>query len=69
MYNTLVQSVLPYGSKIWEMSKTEQQKLNAVEMDFLRRGCRVSRLEYIENTEIRHRMEKQQLKTYDIYMV
>ena len=41
LYNTVVQSILMYGSETWEMTKRDQQRINAVEMDFLRRSCRV----------------------------
>lgn len=58
IYNSIVQSILIYGSETWELSKRHRQQINAVEMDFLRRGCRVSRLEHVTNAEIRNRMQK-----------
>ena len=58
LYNTVVQSILMYGSETWEMTKRDQQRINAVEMDFLRRSCRVSRVDRVRNSEIRERTQK-----------
>jgi hypothetical protein len=55
-------------------NKEDKQRLEAVEMDFMRRSCRVSRLQRITNEEIKRRMnrgknviekmEERQLKWY-----
>ncbi|KAF2890160.1 hypothetical protein ILUMI_16013 [Ignelater luminosus] len=47
-----------YGSEVWEMTQIDRGKINATEMDFLRRSCRVFKLEHIKNTEIINRTGK-----------
>lgn len=54
---TLVESVLTYGSEVWTMSAAVKRKLNAIEMDYLRRGARRSRRERVRNEEIRSIMD------------
>lgn len=66
IYNSIVQTILIYGSETWELSKRHRQQINAVEMDFLRRGCRVSKLEHVTNVEIRNRMQKNSTSTEEI---
>jgi hypothetical protein len=58
VYNSIVQSILIYGSETWEISKRDCQRLNAVEMDFLRRSSRISRMDRVRNLEIRERVGK-----------
>lgn len=58
IYHSIVQSILLYGSDTWELTKRDKQRINAVEMDFLRRSCRVSRMDRIRNLEIRERIGK-----------
>ena len=60
MNNAILRSVLMYGAEAWELTKRNKDRLNAVEMDFLRRSCRVSRIEHIRNEEIRRRMNQQE---------
>jgi hypothetical protein len=38
MYETIVESILLYGSEVWEITKRDKQRLEAVEMDFMRRS-------------------------------
>lgn len=45
------------------MSKKDQQRINAVENDFIRQGCRVFTLEH---TEIRDRMGTQRMIANEI---
>nr|CAH7720024.1 unnamed protein product [Callosobruchus chinensis] len=56
IYQSIVQSILLYGSEVWETTKRDRQRLEATEMDYLRSSCGVSRLEKIKNEEIRRRM-------------
>lgn len=58
MYKTIVQSILIYGSETWEMTNRDKQRISAVEMDFLRRSSRVSRLERVRNVVVRERIKK-----------
>jgi hypothetical protein len=55
-----VESVLLYGSEIWRLNEYYRKRLQAVEMDYLRRSVRVSRLEHISNQEIRTRMNAEE---------
>jgi hypothetical protein len=52
----MVESTLCYGSEIWTINAETKRRLNAVEMDYLRRSARVSRFKHIKNEEIRRRM-------------
>lgn len=45
IYEAIVESILLYRSEVWEITKRDKQRLEAVEMDFMRRSCRVSRLQ------------------------
>jgi hypothetical protein len=56
----LVESVLLYGSEIWTLKNYYRKILQAVEMDYLRRSARVSRLEHVSNQEIRTRMNAEE---------
>jgi hypothetical protein len=66
IYNSIVQSILTYGSEAWEITRRDSDRLRAVEMDALRRSCRVSRLERIRNEEIRRWMNKEDTVTEEI---
>jgi hypothetical protein len=41
IYETIVKSILLYGSEVWGITKRDKESLEAVEMDFVRRSCRV----------------------------
>ncbi|KAJ4435246.1 hypothetical protein ANN_23824 [Periplaneta americana] len=56
----LVESVLNYGSEIWVTNAYYRKRILALEMDYLRRSARVSRLDHIKNEEIRHRMDAEE---------
>ena len=49
-----------YGCEVWLLKTEEQRKLLALEMDYLRRSGRVSRLQKILNTAIRNKMQAEQ---------
>ena len=55
----VVESVACYGCEVW-LKTEEQRKLLALEMDYLRRSARVSRLQKIPNTAIRNKMQAEQ---------
>ena len=46
-----------YGYEVWLLNREEQRKLLALEIDYLRRSARVSRLQKIPNTAIRNKMQ------------
>ena len=56
----MVESVAYYGCEVWLLKREEQRKLLALEMDYLRRSARVSRLQKIQNTTIRSKMQADQ---------
>ena len=56
IYNSIVRSTVTYGAEIWKLNKNLTSKLMSMEMDFLRRSARHSRLEKIRNTIIRKEM-------------
>jgi Reverse transcriptase (RNA-dependent DNA polymerase) len=71
---TLVESVMCYGAELWTMGVDEKRRIQAVEMDYLRRSAGISRLERRTNEEVRHimnatetindRIEKRSLKWF-----
>ncbi|CAH1975789.1 unnamed protein product [Acanthoscelides obtectus] len=54
VYHSIVEPITAYGAECRQLTKIENQ-LKAVEMDFLRRSCRLSRLDHIRNDMIRER--------------
>ena len=56
VFSTIVESIVTYGSETWEINKRNEKRLKALEMDFWRTACGVSRLEYLRNDEIRRRV-------------
>ena len=53
----MVESVAYYGCEVWHLKTEEQQKLSALEMDYLRRSVSVSRLQKIPTTTIRSKIQ------------
>ena len=45
IYNSIVKSTVTYGAETWKFNKNLESKLMSMEMDFLRRSTRCSRLE------------------------
>ncbi|XP_030767708.1 uncharacterized protein LOC115891404 [Sitophilus oryzae] len=56
----LVQSVVTYGCEVWTLKAEQKRALNALEMDYLRRSARVSKLDRVRNVEIRAKMDATQ---------
>lgn len=57
LYNTIFKSILLYGCETWQINKTLERKLLALEMDFWRRSAGKSRLERTTNDRIREIMD------------
>lgn len=57
IYYTIIEGIVLYNSEVWEVNKKQNRKLQALEMDALRRSCRVSRIQHIPNTVIKERMK------------
>lgn len=74
MYKSLVQSITLPGSDVWDVNKSNRKKLEAMEMDFLRRSCGLSILDRVRNNTnrtkinmpktITEEIEKKQLKWF-----
>lgn len=56
----LVESVVTYGCEVWTLKAEQKRALNALEMDYLRRSARVSKLDRVRNVEIRAKMDATQ---------
>lgn len=74
IYEAIIKSILTYGAETWRLTEKNKRKIEAVEMDAIRRSMRISRKERVRNDEIRRRMgvegtvvqdiERQQLRWY-----
>ena len=53
IYNALIKSSLLYSSETWRLTENKR-RIEATEMDALRRSSRISRTERIRNVTIRH---------------
>lgn len=58
IYRAIVEPILTYGSECWQLSGRNRKRVETVEMDYIRRASRVSRLERIPNQEIRRRVKR-----------
>lgn len=56
IYNTMVRSIMTYGAEIWVVNKKIKGNINAVEMEYWRRCCGLTRMDRVSNEEIRRRM-------------
>ena len=45
IYNRMVKSVLVYGAETWSLYEDGGRRINATEMDVLRRSARISKLD------------------------
>jgi hypothetical protein len=52
-YNVLIKSSLLYDSETWRLTENNKRRVEATEMDGLRRFSRISRKERIKNVTIR----------------
>ena len=57
---TLVESVATYGSEVWTINNYYKNRLLALEMDYLRRSAKKSKLEHTTNKEIRNIMDAEE---------
>ena len=56
IYNVLIKSSLMYGSETWRLTENNKRRVEATEMDALRRSSRISRKERIRNVTIRQQI-------------
>ena len=59
IYNSMVKSVLICGAETWSLFEDDRRRINATEMDALRRSARISKLDRRTNEYIREKMNKQ----------
>jgi hypothetical protein len=56
IYNALIKSSLLYGSETWRLTENNKRRVEATEMDAMRRSSRISRKERIRNVTIRQQI-------------
>jgi len=56
IYNALIKSSLLYGSETWRLTENNKRRVEATEMDALRRSLRISRKKRIRNVTIRQQI-------------
>jgi hypothetical protein len=56
IYNALIKSSLLYGSETWRLTENIKIRVEATEMDAMRRSSRISRKERIRNVTIRQQI-------------
>jgi hypothetical protein len=56
IYNALIKSSLLYGCKTWRLTENNDRRVEATEMDVLRRSWRISRKERIRNVTVRQQI-------------
>ncbi|XP_073994543.1 uncharacterized protein [Rhodnius prolixus] len=66
IYHSFVESVATYAAENWTLSRRAEGSLLALEMDFWRRSCGVSRLQRIPNSEIREKAKVEKTILYTI---
>jgi ribonuclease HII len=57
IYKIMVKSVLIYGAETWSLCEDDKRRINAAEMEVLRRPARISKLNRKTNEYIREKME------------
>ena len=67
IYISMVKSVLIYGAETWSLYEDDRRRINATEMDELRRSARISKLDRKTNEYIRgKKMDAQDVTVDDI---
>ena len=56
IYNALIKSSLLYGSETWRLTENNKRRVEATEIDALRRSSRILRKERIRNVTIRQKI-------------
>ncbi|XP_030746802.1 uncharacterized protein LOC115875473 [Sitophilus oryzae] len=56
IYNSIVKSIISYGSDIWPLKEKNLKLFEATEMDFWRRAAGISKLERVRNERIQNIM-------------
>jgi len=66
LYNIMVKNVLIYRAETWSLYEDDKRRINATEMDALRRSARISKLDKKTNEYIRGKMDAQDMILDDI---
>jgi hypothetical protein len=53
IYNVFIKNSLLYGSETWRLTENNKRRVEATEIDALRKSSRISRKEKIRNVTIR----------------
>jgi len=56
IYNVLIKSSLLYGAETWRLTQNNKRRVEATEMDVLRRSSRISRKDRIRNVTVRQQI-------------
>ncbi|XP_030764607.1 uncharacterized protein LOC115888880 [Sitophilus oryzae] len=56
IYNTVVKSIITYGSEVWREKQNRENMLSATEMDYWRRSAGKTKREQITNNRVREIM-------------
>jgi hypothetical protein len=56
IYDALIKSSSFYGFEIWRLTENNKRRVEATEMDGLRRSSRISRKERIRNVTVRQQI-------------
>ena len=56
IYNAGINSSLLYGSETWRLTENNKRRVEATEMDALRRSSRISRKQRIRNVTVRQQI-------------
>jgi len=56
IYNAFIKSSLLYGSETWRLTENNKRRVEATEMDVLRRSSKISRKRRIRNVTIRQQI-------------
>ncbi|XP_030751044.1 uncharacterized protein LOC115878641 [Sitophilus oryzae] len=56
IYNSIVKSIISYGSEVWPLKERNLKLLEATEMDFWRRAAEKSKLDRVRNERIQNIM-------------
>jgi hypothetical protein len=60
-YNSMVKSFVKYGAETWSLYEDDNRRINATEMDVLRRSARISKLDRNTNGYIRGTKDAQDM--------
>jgi hypothetical protein len=65
-YNNIDKSTLIYGAETWSLYEDDRRRIDATEMDALRRSARISKLDIKTNEYIRGKMDAQNMMLDDV---